>query len=444
MCVLYGRRRVGKTSLINWFCRDKATIFFSALEGSEEDNLRALSSTIMQFDGFAGEANAAPTFPSLQAAFAQVFDLAERRRLIFVIDEYPYLQRACPKAASLLQHLIDKRKESSGLFLIVNGSAISQMQKQFLDGAAPLYGRQTMQMEVKPLQFADLCAYFPKLDRDGVARVYGAYGGIPKYLEFYQTGHSYASNLENSFLQPGAALLGEPENVLRQELRDPATYNTVLTAIAGGSHKYSEISSKSRLTSGNLVAVLKTLELLGLVQRVVPPLAATTKQVLYQVKDNMFRFWYRFIPSRLSLINAGKSALALPGIIEGIDQFMGPVFEQICLEWLWRQDGTAGLPLVFEQAGRWWGNNPERKCQEEIDILAYNQDGQALFCECKWSKKLVGSDILEELRRKSQLPQFSAFPEKSFMLFARKGFTAGCLQLAENDPALTLVDLQSM
>jgi AAA+ ATPase superfamily predicted ATPase len=245
-------------------------------------------------------------------------------------------------------------------------------------------------------------------------------------------------------LQTGAALLEEPEDVVRREIRDPSSYNAAFTAIASGAAKYSEISSRADLESGNVSGHIKTLELLDLVGKEVPQGDATKNKTQYKITDNFFGFWYRFIPRNLSLIASGHPEIAYRYIEENLDKYMGPVFEQICLEWLWRHNGTNDLPLVFTDAGRWWGGNPLTKRESEVDIVAHNDTGKALLCECKWSINPVGIDVLEHLEDIAEIPHFQKYSTKSFCLFSRSGFTAACLDVAAARSDVFLVSLEDM
>ncbi|MDR1184695.1 MAG: DUF234 domain-containing protein [Coriobacteriales bacterium] len=158
----------------------------------------------------------------------------------------------------------------------------------------------------------------------------------------------------------------------------------------------------------------------------------------------MFRFWYRFIPRSMSLINAGKLELAWSGIERGMEQFMGATFEQICLEYLWRVNGSDLLSWTFSEAGRWWGTDPASRQEAEIDILAHDAASRALFCECKWSSAKVGEDILNSLRKKSEIPCFSKLTQRHLVLFSKSGFTPGCVRLATEMGNVTLLTLDDI
>ena len=178
--VVYGRRRVGKTALINEFCKDKPTVFFSALNATSQENLEALSKAIYEKEHPGAET--APVYPSFDAAFAEITRMAETERLVFVIDEYPYLARANKSISSRLQHIIDHTWTNGNLFLILCGSSMSFMEYQVLGYESPLYGRRTGQYKIQALTYKEMTVFNPNLTNENQALIYGITGGIPHYI----------------------------------------------------------------------------------------------------------------------------------------------------------------------------------------------------------------------------------------------------------------------
>ena len=258
--MIYGRRRVGKTTLINQFINDKKAIYFMGVESNAKQNLENFSRSILEMEtGFKAET----TFLSFQAALEMVFQLAEHQRLVLGIDEYPYVARASASLASTLQLLIDQYKEKSKLMLILCGSSMSYMEDHVLAYKAPLYGRRTAQMKILPFDFEEVCRCFPGYSAEEQALVYGAVGGTPQYLLQIDDRLSVAENIKNTFLDPTSALFEEPENLLKQEVREPALYNAIISAIANGASRLSEISSKVGENTNVCAAYLKNLLGLG-------------------------------------------------------------------------------------------------------------------------------------------------------------------------------------
>ncbi|MDO5114732.1 MAG: ATP-binding protein [Synergistaceae bacterium] len=431
--VMYGRRRVGKTALINRFIQDKKAVYFMGVESNAKQNLENFSRSIMEYS--AG-VQTETTFLSFQAALEYLFQLARNERLILAIDEYPYVARSSKSFASTIQLLIDKYREDSRLMLILCGSSISYMEDHVLAYKSPLYGRRTAQMKVAPFEFADVCRYFRNFSDEDKALLYGVVGGTPQYLLQIDDRLSVADNIKNTFLNPTSSLFEEPENLLKQEVREAALYNAIITAIATGASRMSEISSKVGEESSVCATYLKSLTALGLVRRETPYGEKASRKSVYAVGDNMFRFWYRFVPENNSIIARGAAELAYKRIEPQLSAYMGAVFEDICRQYLWELLMSGESPVQFKDLGRWWGADPTERSQAEIDIMGDQDRDTALFGECKWTNEKIGVGVLERLRKRSRLFHYQRV---HLFLFARSGFTRGCEEMAEEMGNVSLV-----
>lgn len=436
--VIYGRRRVGKTALINQLIGDKRAIYFMGVESNAKQNLENFSQNIMEYGvGLHAETS----FLSFQAALEYVFKLAERERLILVMDEYPYAARASKSLASTLQLLIDKYKDNSKLMLILCGSSMSYMEDHVLAYKAPLYGRRTAQMKIMPFGFEDSCRCFRHFSDEDKALVYGIVGGTPQYLLQMNDRLSIAENIKNTFLNPTSALFEEPESLLKQEVREPALYNAVIAAIAKGASRMSEISTKVGEDTNVCASYLKNLLALGLVQKESPYGEKASRKSVYAIDDNMFRFWYRFVPENYSVIARGAADLAYRRIEPHLSDYMGKVFEEICRQYLWKLLLNGESPVEFTDLGRWWGTDPIEKKQTEIDIMGEQDRNTALYGECKWTNEKVDRGILERLDKRSRLFRHR---KTALYLFAKAGFTKGCIDLANELGNVTLVTYEDM
>lgn len=435
--VIYGRRRVGKTALINEFSKDKDTIFFTGVETNAKQNLENFSRCIMEYQtGFALDSS----FASFQAALGYVFQLAQKKRLVLVIDEYPYVARASKSFASTLQMLIDKNKDSSKLFLILCGSSMSYMEDNVLAYKAPLYGRRTAQLKIQPFDFFESCRYFENFSVEDKALAYGIMGGTPQYLMQLDDRLSIEDNIKNTHLNPASSIFEEPNNLLKQEVREPAIYNAVITAIATGASKISEISGKIDEDTSVCATYIKNLISLGIVKKEMPYGEKSGRKTIYSIEDNMFRFWYRFVPGNTSLISRGAADLAYSRIAPELSAYMGGVFEEICKQYLWRLLLAGKCAVSFTELGRWWGTNPKTRTQEEIDIMGTDKDS-ALFGECKWTNDKVDLGVLETLVERSSLFHFG---KTHFYLFSKSGFTKGCIDKAAALGNVSLVSYGDM
>lgn len=435
--VIYGRRRVGKTALISEFTKDKDAIFFTGVETNAKQNLDNFSRCIMEYStGIAGDSS----FASFQSALEYVFELAKSKRIVLVIDEYPYVARASKSLASTLQLLIDKNKDSSKLFLILCGSSMSYMEDHVLAYKAPLYGRRTAQLKINPFDFFEACHYFTRFSDTDKALAYGIVGGTPQYLTLIDDSRSIEENIKNTHLNPTSSIFEEPNNLLKQEVREPAIYNAVITAIATGCSKMNEISNKIDEDTSVCATYIKNLITLGIVKKESPYGEKSSRKTIYSIEDNMFRFWYRFVPENTSIISRGATDLAYKRIAPELSSYMGGVFEEICKQYLWKMLLDGKCAVNFSDIGRWWGTNPRTRAQEEIDIMGTDKD-TALFAECKWTKEKVDLGVLETLVERSNLFHYQ---QRHFYLFTKTGFTKGCMDKAAEMGNVTLVEYAEM
>ena len=435
--IIYGRRRVGKTTLINEFIKNKEVVYYTGIESNSKENLEGLSKSIytlsMDFVETSG------SFISFWEALETIFRISMKRRIVFVIDEYPYLANSYKSISSILQVLIDKNKESSKMFLILCGSSMSFMEEQVLGYKSPLFGRRTCQFKIRPFEFVDTTKFFTKFSKVDLATVYGITGGIPLYLSLMDENLSIEDNIKNNFLEPNAYLFEEPTNLIKQECRDPTQYNSIIKAIANGATKMSEICSKTGIESALAASYLNKLISLGITKKEKPLGANNTRKAIYVLEDSMFRFWYRFIPENIAAINRRLTETVYKKI--DITAFMGVVFEEICKQYLWELNRQSIATIPFMDLGRWWGNDPKKKQESEIDIMGIGDGNQAIFCECKWTNEKVDVSILDNLVCKSTLFNKT---KVHYYVFAKTGFTKGCQARAEELGNVSLVQFEDM
>ena len=422
--VIYGRRRVGKTALINEFIKNKEAIFFTGIESNAAQNLENFSRSVLSHTDKSLENT---TFPSFQAALEYVFGLSKEKRIILVIDEYPYLAKAVKSFASTLQFLIDQNKETSKMFLILCGSSMSFMENHVLAYTAPLYGRRTAQFKILPFDFFESRCCFQKFSDLDMATIYGMVGGTPQYLLQMSDDLTLEENIKRCFLETSSFLFEEPNNLLKQEVREPAVYNAIIAAIATGGARLSEISSKVGEETSACAAYLKNLISLGVIKKETPFAESSTRKTIYKIDDPLFRFWYRFIPNQVASISRGLIDDVYKKISPALSDYMGAVFEDICAQYLWELRKQGKAPIEFTGLGRWWGNDAKNKREVEIDIMGTDGAGAALFCKCKWTNERVDVGVLHALVARGRL-----FPYKAprFCLFAKTGFTKSCAESA--------------
>ena len=399
LSVIYGRRRVGKTYLIKEFLKDKKGFYFVALESNALINLSLLSMAVYEA---CGNLKGLPDFLDFESAFRFLFEYAKENRIVFVIDEYPYLAQTTEYVSSLLQKLIDEYRGNSKLFLILCGSSMSFMENQVLAYKSPLYGRRTSQLKINPFNYLDTAKFVENYSYKEKAIVYGLTGGIAEYLTFFDDNVELKTNVINNFLKTGGRLFEEPTNLLKQELRQPKTYNDILFAIAGGASKLNEIATKLNMQTGGLTHYINSLVELGIVAKKTPVLDRKNKRPIYVIKDTMFRFWYYFVQKNMNLINMELGEMVYNKQVEArLNDYMGSVFEKITIEYFEQRLRKGKLDFIPADYGNWWGNDKIRKKESEIDLLAYNENNNYLFAEVKWKNQKADETVLKELIEKS-------------------------------------------
>ena len=438
MPIIYGRRRVGKTRLISEFIQNKNAIYVQARRTNADVNLEMLSQAIMEKTvGITGA-----SFKTFDEAFNALASLSKNKRLVVVIDEFPYLAQAFPEICSLLQEKIDHLyAHKTKLMLILCGSSLSFMEEQILGYESPLYGRRTAQLKIEPLNFFTTLSSWKNLNIEDAALYYGITGGVPAYIEKIDVQASLQENIEHLFLKPSAYLYEEPTNLLMQECRNPEQYDAIVQAMASGRSKISEISSAAGIPASNTKAYINKLISLGIVVRDLPLGETSNKKALYCIADQMFRFWYRFIPQNMGLIENNMPHQAYSYIEAQVSDYMGAVFELICKQFIYVLAKHEHLELVPALVGRWWGTDKRTSTQEEIDIIAQDRKGAALFAECKWRNEESGAEVLKMLVNRSELFQKD---KKYYALFAKRGFTSGCKNLAQEQGNVSLFTFEEM
>ena len=439
--VIYGRRRVGKTALINEFCKDKPVIFFSALNASLSENIESLSRAVYLYKNPKGDISKAPLYSGTDAVFREITELAKEKRLIFVIDEYPYLAKAEPSVSSKLQHIMDHIWQNGQLFLILCGSSMSFMENQVLSSQSPLFGRRTSQIKLEALTYKEISEFCPNLDPEQLSLVYGITGGIPHYINKLDVKDSVDEALLSNFFDTSSYLFEEPENLLKQELREPAIYNSIITAIAGGASRCNEIATKIGAETSFCSKYLKVLLDLGIIQKETPITEPKNKKTIYSIGDPFFRFWYRFVPQNMAAIGSGRFDQIYGKTVKPyLHDYMGLIFEQMCRQYLMKY--AESLPVLLSNAGQWWGTDKQLRKEVQIDIVGIPIEGDSyLIGSCKYRNDKIGVDELELIRHYSAV--FGKGKNNYYYIFSLGGFTKNLIEL-ENQGEVTLVTLEDL
>lgn len=429
--VIYGRRRIGKTALINQFIKDKPAIYFVGLEENKHDNLIRFSTAIANFkrDDELTDFN----YGNFENCFKEITRIAKKQRLVLVIDEYPYLAQTAPVISSMLQSYIDHEFKETNLFLILCGSSMSFMENQVLAYKSPLYGRRTAQFKLQPFSLKEAQEFFPKMKKEDVFILNTITGGVPLYLSYMSESKDLWQNIRDNILEVNAPLFQETDSLLNQELRDPSNYNSVINAIAAGASRLNDIATKAHLETPAVSAYLKNLIDLGIIEKKVPvtdEAKPKPRKTIYLIKDGLFRFWHTYVSKYMNAISRGSVDIVLNIIKKDINNFMGPEFEKLSQNYLWNHvSDTDIVPEPFLYLGNWWGTDNRTRTKIELDIVGLTvEDYIGYFGECKWKNEPISRSILEKL---VDLSTIFPYPKKYYYLFSKTGFTDSCKELAD-------------
>jgi AAA+ ATPase superfamily predicted ATPase len=437
--VIYGRRRIGKTSLIGEFIRrgNKKAIRFTATENTDIVNRENFSQSVFSVYP---ELSTIGCFPTWESALTYIANQSKSEKIVVEIDEFPYLAKSNQAISSEIQKSIDNILQNTNILLILCGSSMSFMENQVLGYQSPLYGRRTSQYRIMPLDYYDSAEFFYKASLQDKLLGYAVTGGVPQYLNEISRFSSIEVGIASTFFTKNGFLYEEPQNLLKQELREPALYNTIITAIAGGATKLGEIATKVKEPDSKIAKYIRNLIALGILEKEFSIFAKNDRSGIYCIKDNMYRFWHRYVPGMVTLIENGYDHIYEKRIKSFIPEYMGRVFEAVCRQYLLRLNVRDCLPFLFDEIGRWWGGNPITKKETEVDIVAVAKDS-IIVGECKWQNEEMGQRVYNDLREKAAM--FTG-RDVYYFLFSKSGFTPALIEAGVRDNRLTLVSLDDL
>ncbi|WP_083809308.1 ATP-binding protein [Archaeoglobus veneficus] len=373
LIVVYGRRRVGKTRLLQEFVKDKKHIYLIA--DVSENILDSFSRVVSRQYRFVRFDNWDDFFEFLSAV---------DERVVVVLDEFQYLYKVDKAFPTILQRWWEVLRNSK-IMMILCGSTISTIYKISLGYGSALYGRKTAELEVKPLKFADIKEFFPNYSARELVEVYAVLGGVPRYLEEFED-TDIMTNIKNKILSRTSFLYNEPMNLLFEEFKDYSRYFAILNAIAEGATRFGEISDKSRVPQNKLPKYLMTLEQIGIIKRTIPVTEKKSRRAIYRIADNFYRFWFRYVYPNRSFLEMNEIDYVLDLIKDQFNAFVGQAFEDVAAEFL--------VSRLRCPVGRWWYKDVE------IDLVGLGKE--TYFFEVKWKDLSYGeaARILRELEEK--------------------------------------------
>ena len=446
--IVYGRRRVGKTTLLLHWARatDVPYVYWVASRNTSTNLRRGLAEALWQHrhPGASTSGEYLPEARSWRDLFRYAVRVADEKRLILILDELPYAVEADRSLPSELQNAWDHDLKQSGVTVVVSGSHVGMMVKM-QEYQAPLYGRFTARLPVEPLPFPALAEFLPHYDLAGQVAVYAILGGIPAYLERFDSRRTLAANVREEILLDTGMFRVEPFYLLTDEVREPRNYIAVLRAIGEGNHTLETITLAGGFqTKQHASTYIGRLQDLRLVYRDIPatiPDSRRTTQGRYFLRDAYLRFYFRFIAPHQRLLEEGLIP-RLWEIIRGqLRAFVGSTaFEELCRQWVVQQAAQGELPFLPDRVGSHWSKDAQ------VDVMAIRWDTrQILLGEAKWGARVVGRKVLADLVAKTPrvAPNGAQDWAVHYVLFARTGFSDAARALAKEHGA-TLVDLKKL
>ncbi len=437
--VIYGRRRVGKTTLIKEFIKDKNALYYLATEELEFSGRKRLVAAVADYTGQDYISKA--TFSNWEDIFKVFVEYRPGEKKVIVIDEFQYLVQTNPAFSSIFQNIWDEILKDKQVMVILCGSLVSLMTKAVLSYSSPLYGRRTAQIKLAPLKFSELEQYYKQFSFKELVDLYALTGGVPKYIEFFANDQPLLENIRTNILNKAGYLYEEPLFLLAKEVREPVTYFSIIETIAAGKHKIGEIAAALELKTNSLSPYLKTLTELNLVEKRIPVTETAphkSRKGLFFISDSFIRFWFTFIYPYKGELEIGNLKPALKRFEEHyIDNFLSYVFENISREQFNDFCRIEAIDFNPTKTGAYW----DGRQGNEIDLVAIDETkGQIFFGECKYTlKRPVGLKTYAALQTKAKAAVFASYTHR-FILFSVSGFEQRLLEIASENKDLVLAN----
>ena len=443
MLIMHGRRRVGKSFLLAHFAsrHNQDTVFFTADKGSEKGNVQRFC---MELKRVLNAGDFLDSLETWQSVYSYIESSEITKRITIIIDEFTYLYNSNPAYDSGLQNAIDRILKNKNIFLILCGSEVSVIEELFDNSTKPLYGRKTADLKLKPFTYKEAKAFFPKYNNEEILTAYSILGGMPLYLSLFDDSLSIRENIIKNCLSTTGYLFNEIDTLLRMELKETFFYKNIMLAINSGASTLNDIKTKIGEDSAKIAKYINVLVNLGFIKAETPVgEKVKARNTLYAIDDNYFAFYFRFIYKHLNMLNG----LISPAIYynkefstDNLNTYIGHRFEQICTQFLKEKAYNGELPFFAEEVGRWWGNNPIEKRQEEIDILAQDSEN-AILCECKYTEKPFDEKELSDLQASAPCIKRN---NKYFWIFSRKGVSAEVKKIIQNQSNYKVITVKDL
>lgn len=429
MAVIYGRRRIGKSTLIAEFIKDKKAIYYMATKVGTARNVELLEKEVLKV--------LAPTlqnisFKTIEDLLSFIGDNASDEKMIFIIDELPYWAEKDEGILSIFQKFVDNEWAKKNILFILCGSALSFMEDKVLSEKSPLFGRRTTQIKLEAFNYLESAEFVPNYSNEEKAICYGITGGVAKYLSLIDNSQSLDENIVEQFFEKTGYLYDETRNLLIQEFSDISLVNNIIEQVANGENTLNVIADKVHEKETTVLYSLNKLISVGLVEkRVCITEEKNKKKTQYILKDQMFKFWYSYVPAASSSIEMGKGKLYYDKLVKPhIHTFMGRVFEEMCKYFTLNEGLEGRLNCFVTEVGTWWGTeiiigeSEKRRIQStDVDVVGLSPaEKEIVVGECKFRNEKMDKSVYETLVRRGKCVP-TKYPVVQYLLFSLGGFT---------------------
>lgn len=441
--VIYGRRRVGKTTLIKEFLKNKSAFYYLATEELESQSMKRLANVIARTTK--NTLLQKIEFTDWLDLFQLIADYKPEEKKVLVIDEFPYLVRTNSAFPSILQNAWDEFLKDSNVMLILSGSLIGMMQKHVLSYDSPLYGRRTAQMRLTPLPFTSIYET-QNLPFEQAVEQFALTGGVPKYLEFFEDGRPLEEQLKDAVFSKNGFLYEEPNFLLKSEFLTAVNYFSIIKTIADGNHKLGKIASALGQESSSLTPYLSTLSDLGFIEKRTPITEKNpekSRKGLYFIADNFLRFWFCYVYPYKGELELDNMQIVLDEIHKDFkEKFVAFAYEDICKDIFAKLCSNNAISFVPSRIGSYWLNDYDG--DTEINVMSVDHQNKQVFAgECKYHTKPVDAPVYFTLKEKvdNAAEIRKSFPKYNVIygLFSKSGFTKRMLDIAKENPNILLI-----
>ena len=429
MTIIYGRKRIGKTTLIAEFIKNKKAIFYTATKVGKERNIELFARQVV--------ATLLPAldnikFESLESIFDFINKTIGKEKLILVIDELPYWAEKDDALLSILQKYVDSIWNDKNLKIILCGSSLSFMENKVLSEKSPIFGRRESQIKLEAFDYLESAKFVPNYSYEDKAICYGITGGIAKYLSLINQNKSIDENIIDLFFKTNGYLYDETRNLLTQEFSDISLVNNIIEKIASGENTVNLIANKVGEKESTILYSLDKLISVGLIEKKKCITEENNKKkTQYVLRDNMFKFWYEFIPKATSVIEINKGDLYFNKVVRPkLHEYMGGIFENMCRYYTLVHGIQGDFDCFITNVGSWWGNeitinsNGEKKNQPtDIDVVGISTiDKKYVVGECKFKNEVIDKSIYDTLVKRATLIS-TKYKLSKCILFSLSGFS---------------------